>query len=147
MLSAEGRELLGLLGPARGGLAGEDLGAARAGRPANEVGRDGPRIGGRVGGQQQRREGGLAEIEVLGQVAQDRLVLADVGPGIWAPIGRGIKPGAAEEVVLDELQVGVAAVCLVVDVTPPGVGRDDHGRHTQADAVTYACPRWTPAGG
>src|SRR6267154_6336804 len=89
--------------------------AADAGWLADEPGRDLRRIGWRVRGQQQRRAGRLAEVEVVEQIPEDRGVLADVGPGIGPAIGRGVEPGAAEEVVLDELQVGVAAEDVVVD--------------------------------
>ena len=43
-------------------------------------------------------------------------VLADVGPRVGPAVGRGFEPLAAQEVVLDELVVGVEAEGLVVDV-------------------------------
>src|SRR5262249_57507740 len=61
--------------------------------------------------------------------------LTDAGPAVGAAVGGGIEPGAAEEVILDELQVGVAAERLVVDEAPPGVRGDDDPRDPQAVAV------------
>src|SRR5215831_6047997 len=106
-------------------------GAAQARWPADEV-RGNRR---RVGGQQHRRAGRLAEVEVLLQLAEQRLVLADVGPAVGTAVGPGVEPGAAEEVILDELQVRVAAERLVVDDTLPGVRGDDDPRDPQAVAV------------
>src|SRR5262249_21653676 len=79
--------------------------------------------------------GWLGEVEVGYQVAQDRRILADAGPGVGASVGRRVEPGAAEEVVFDEFQVGVAAEGLVVDVPPPGVRGDGDRGHAQAIAV------------
>src|SRR3984957_14198680 len=73
-------DLLGHLGTGCVGVTGDDLGAAAAGGPAGEVGRNGGRVGPRVGGQQYRRPRGLAEVEVLDQVAEDRRDLPDIGP-------------------------------------------------------------------
>src|SRR5262249_34010873 len=50
--------------------AGGRRGASLAWRPAEKVGGDRRRVGGRVGGQQHGRAGWLAEVEVLGQVAE-----------------------------------------------------------------------------
>ena len=69
------------------------------------------------------------------EVAEDRVVLAHVGPGVGAAVGGGIEPGAVEEVVLDELGVGVEAEDLVVDVALLGVGADHDPGHAQAEAV------------
>jgi hypothetical protein len=55
----------------------------------------------------QQRAGRLVEVDVARQVAEDRVALVDVGPGIGATVGGGIKPGAVDGVVLDELGVGI----------------------------------------
>ncbi len=94
----------------------------------------GESVGGLVGRNTGGR-GALAEVEVPGQVAEDPLVLAHVGPRVGAAVGLGVQPGPAQEVVLDELEVGVAAVHLVIDEAAPRVGRDDQGRDAQAVAV------------
>src|SRR5438270_530135 len=68
-----------------------------------------------IGRQRERGRRGLAEVEVLAQVAQDRLALTHVGPGIGASVGLGIDALTVEEVVLDELVERVEAQGLVVD--------------------------------
>src|ERR1035438_3538943 len=102
----------GLKGRRRGG-------AADAGRLAAEVRRDAGRVRGRVRGQQDRRARGLVEVEVLVDVAEDGFILADVGAGIGPAVGGGVEPVAAEEVVLDELQVGIAAERLAAALNLP----------------------------
>ena len=64
----------------------------------------------------------LVEVEVARQVAQDLEALSHVGPGIGSPVRPGVEALPAQEVVLDERQVGVKAQDLVVDVALPGVG-------------------------
>src|SRR5438309_1270881 len=49
--------------------------------------------------------GPLIEVEVGFEVAEDLLVLADVGPGVRSPVGARVDPPAVQEVVLDELEV------------------------------------------
>ena len=66
--------------------------------------------------QDQRRPRLLVEVEVGDEVAEDGRVLADVGARVGAAVGRRVEALAAEEVVLDELDVGVEAQRLVVDV-------------------------------
>src|SRR6266550_34288 len=89
----------------------------------------------RVRGQQDCGPGRLAEVEVRGQVAEDARVLADVGSRVGTAVRRGIQPGPAEEVVLDELVVRVEGQRLVVDVPRPGVRADDQGGHPEPVAV------------
>ena len=67
-------------------------------------------------GEDQRWARRLVEVEVVGEVAEDLLVLADVGSGIGSAVGGGVDALAVQEVVLDELVVGVEAEGLVVDV-------------------------------
>jgi hypothetical protein len=73
---------------------------------------------------------GLVEVEVCDQGAEDRDVVADGGAWVWASVGGWVEALATEEVVFDELVVGVEAECLVVDVAAPGVGAD----HQSGDA-------------
>jgi hypothetical protein len=73
----------------------------------------------------------LREVKVVGQVAEDRLVLADVGTRIGTPVGLRIDALTTEEVVLDELHVGVEAERLVVDVALLRVGADHQPRDAQ----------------
>ena len=117
------------------GLARRRGGAAQAAWPVQERERNRRRVGRRVGIQQDRRPQRLAEVEVLGQVAEDRLVLTHIRPGVGAAVGQRIEAAAAEEIVLDELQVGVAAEGLVVDEPFFRVRGDHDGRHPQAVAV------------
>src|SRR6516164_8182009 len=84
-----------------------------------------------MGGEQHRGPGRLAEVEVREQVAEDRGVLADVAARVGTPVGRGVQPGPAQEIVLDELVVRVEGQGLVVDVARLGVGRDDQGGYPQ----------------
>jgi hypothetical protein len=66
--------------------------------------------------QQHRWPRRLREVEVPHQVAEDRFVLAHAGTWIGAAVGRRVEALAAEEDILDELQVSVEAERLVVDV-------------------------------
>ena len=61
----------------------------------------------------------LAEVEVGPQVTQDGDVLPHVRTRIAPAIGRRIDARTTQEVVLDELQVGIEAERLVVDVALP----------------------------
>ncbi len=106
----------------------------QSGLPRKEGGIDGG-VGPRVGRQQERLARCLAEVEVVHQVAKLRRVLADIGPGIGPAVGLRVEAGAVKEIVLDELQVGVAAQDLVVDEALLGVGGDDQPWHAQAVPV------------
>ena len=57
-----------------------------------EVCRDARRVGRWIGREEDRGPWSLAEVEIVDHVAQDLLVLTDVGPGIGAPVGLGIEP-------------------------------------------------------
>src|SRR5207248_11276483 len=82
--------------------------------------------------EEERRPRLLVEVEVLREIAEDRLVLADVRATVGAAVGLGIEPPATEEVVLDELEVGVEAEGLVVDVALLRVGAYHERRHAQS---------------
>jgi hypothetical protein len=66
---------------------------------------------------------------------EDGLVLPDVGPRIGPAISGRIEPGTAQEVILDEPEVGVAAQRLMVDEAAAGARGDDDPGYTQAVAV------------
>ena len=59
--------------------------------------------------QQNRGPRGLVEVEVVGQVPEDLLVLADVWPGIGPTVGRGIDDAnSAEPAVGAGVRGGIA---------------------------------------
>src|SRR5437016_6426064 len=66
----------------------------------------------------------LVEVKVLDQVAEDARLLAHRRPRVGSAVGLGVEALPAEEVVLDELQVGVETERLLVDVAPASVGTD-----------------------
>ena len=63
--------------------------------------------------------GAPTEVEVRPQVAEPRRILRHERPGIRPAVGSRVDTSAAEEVVLDEPQVGVGRQLLVVDVAAP----------------------------
>src|SRR4051794_12288518 len=101
-------------------------GAAIAARLPLSFAKAGPRR------QQQRRPRLLAEVEVADEVAEDRHVLAHGRARIGPTVSPRVEPFPVQEVVLDELHVGVEAQDLVVDEPTPGVGRDDEPGNAQA---------------
>src|SRR5207302_1540890 len=76
----------------------------------------------------------LAEVEIGDEIPETGVVLPDVGPGVGPAVGAWVEPGAAEEIVLDELEVGVERERLVVDESAPGVWRDDETRDPDPEA-------------
>src|SRR5437773_670056 len=75
---------------------------------------------GRVQRQKKRPARLLAKVEVADEVPELRQSLTHVGPGIRPSVRLRVEPGAAEEVVLDELGVRVEREHLVVDEAGPG---------------------------
>src|SRR5262249_62129739 len=73
----------------------------------------------------------LLEVEVADEGAEDRLVLANLGTRVGTPVRRRVQPLAAEEVVLDELRIGVEAERLMVDEATARIGADHEPRHAQ----------------
>src|SRR5205085_8534366 len=69
----------------------------------------------RVRRQEERAPRLLPEVEVLDEIAEDLRVLADVGATVRPPVGLRVDAPSVQEVVLDELEVGVEAEGLVVD--------------------------------
>ena len=74
------------------------------------------------------RAGLLVEVEVVGEVAEGLMFSRTSGRESGRPSVRGSRRCPCEEVVLDELEVGVEAEDLVVDVALPGVGADHERR-------------------
>ena len=54
-------------------------------------------------------DGCLVEVEGFGQVAQEGIVFPDPGASIRAAVGGRIQALAVQEIVLDELDIGVVA--------------------------------------
>src|SRR5579859_4613323 len=77
----------------------------------------------------------LCEIEISGQVAQNSRILPHIWTRIGTPIGLRIEPRATQEIILDELEVGIKAQGLVIDEALPGIGADDQAGHTQPIAI------------
>src|SRR5262252_1050644 len=114
---------------------GRERRASYACRCLGEVRRELRRVGRRVGGQQEWLARGLTEVEVPGKGAEYRQGFPDVGTWVGAPVGLGVELRTAEEVVLDELEVGVGAEGLMVDVTLLGVRGDDQPRDAETVSV------------
>src|SRR5579875_2175448 len=86
-------------------------------------------------GEHDRRARRLREVEVVDKVAQDGNVLAHSRTWVWTPIGCRVEALAVQEIVFDELQIGIEAERLVVNVAFSGVGADDEAGDAQAIAV------------
>ena len=74
-----------------------------------------------MGRKQERPARTLAEVEVGDEVPELGGVLPHVGAGVGPAVGEGVQPRAAQEVVLDELEVRVEREYLVVDVPAPRI--------------------------
>ena len=79
--------------------------------------------------------GGWLKSKSLARSAQARGFFAHVGPFVGPPVGRRVQATGRQEIVLDELQIGVVAQLLMVDVAGLRVGADDQPGHAQAVAV------------
>ena len=77
----------------------------------------------------------MVKVEVLDEIAELRIALPDVRPGVWATVGLGVQALSSEEVVFDECDVSVVAEGLMIDVTLLGIRADDHCRHTETETV------------
>src|SRR5689334_6514662 len=77
----------------------------------------------------------LLEVEVLDEVAEDLRALANIRSRIGTPVRLRIEPRPAEEVVLDELRVGVEAQDLMVDEPAPRIRADHEARNAKPIAV------------
>src|SRR5690349_22690053 len=73
----------------------------------------------------ERRTRRLIEIELAREVTEDRDVLANRRARVGPAVGRGIEALAAQEIVLDELEIRIEAERLMVDVAALGIGADD----------------------
>src|SRR5207245_559322 len=78
-----------------------------------------------AGRKDQTRSRRCREVELLRQVAEFVRLLTHGRPGVRSAVGLRVEAGAAEEVVLDELQVRVEGERLVVDVATPGIRTDE----------------------
>jgi hypothetical protein len=85
--------------------------------------------------QDQRRTRSLVEVEVAAQIARKGQVLAHIRPGVGPPVRPWVKPLSAQEIVLDELVVGVEGHRLMVDEAAARVGADDERGHAEPVAV------------
>src|SRR6516165_10674865 len=79
--------------------------------------------------QDDRRPWWLVEVEVVHEVAELGNGLAHSRTWIGTSVGVRVQACAAEEVVLDELQVGVVAERLMVDEPFLRVRRNHEARH------------------
>jgi CspA family cold shock protein len=79
----------------------------------------------------------LVEVGVVRNVAEEWLVLAHVGAGVGAAVCSRVDACAAEKVVFDELEVGVEAECLLIDVA---LSRANSERVTTPSAATTDRP-------
>ena len=66
--------------------------------------------------QEERRPRLLVKLKSFARSPRIFAFSRTVGPRVGAAVGRRVEPRAVEEVVLDELEVGVEAQRLVVDV-------------------------------
>src|ERR1700752_3282849 len=65
--------------------------------------------------QQDWTEGCLGEVKIIGQIAKLRCVLPYVGARVGPSVCSGIESRPAQEVVFDELEVGIRAENAVLD--------------------------------
>src|SRR5271166_6200574 len=76
------------------------------------------------GGQDEGGPRWRREVEIPREIAQPGGVFTHRGARIWPSIGAGVEALSVEEVVLDELEIGIEAQPLVVDVAAAGIGAD-----------------------
>src|SRR5437870_4776072 len=81
--------------------------------------------GPRVRLQNQGRSRWLREVEVVREVAEDGDVLAHRRARVGSTVGARIEALSAEEVVFDELEVGIEAQRLMVDEPALRIRADD----------------------
>src|SRR5215831_18826492 len=86
----------------------------------------------RVGRENCRRSWLLVEVEVGLDIAELAGVFTHVRSGIRSSVGLRVKTLSVQEVVFDELRVGVEAQRLMVDVPGLGVRADDHRGDAQS---------------
>jgi hypothetical protein len=66
-----------------------------------------------------------AEIEIKQQVAKLGHIFPHGGAGVGSAIRGGVETLAAQEYILDELEIGVKAEGLMINETCPGISADD----------------------
>src|SRR5207244_8213191 len=80
------------------------------------------------------RQRRLVEVELAREIAEPWHALADRRAGVGSPVARRIQTLAAEEPILDQLEVGVERERLVVDHAATGPRADEQAG--DADAVS-----------
>src|SRR5450432_1996030 len=73
----------------------------------------------------------LSEIEIAEQIAEDGNVLAHIGTWIGPTITAWIDALTAEEIVFDELVIGVETEGLMIDVPLARIGADHNAGHAK----------------
>src|SRR4249920_1265543 len=91
------------------------------------------RSGGRI--QDERWHRRLGEVELVREVTELRGVLPHGRPRVGPPVGQRVEPLAAQESILDQLEIGVERQRLVIDVAATRPRADHDARHTDAVAV------------
>lgn len=81
-----------------------------------------------------RGGGFLDEVEIAVRFLKTDAFSRTSGSWVGAFIAFRVEMPAMEEVILNELEVGVKAEGLVIDVTAPGIGADYDAGHTCAGA-------------
>jgi hypothetical protein len=77
----------------------------------------------------------LVEVEVLGEIAELRCILAHIGPRVRSAIGLRIKSLPIQKIVLDKFHERVEAERLMIDEAALRVGRNHQARNAQAVPV------------
>src|SRR5947199_7372957 len=83
----------------------------------------------------ERLERRLIEVEIGLEITEMLGILPNIGPRIRAAVVLRVDALRREEIVLDELEIGVEAQRLVVDVTLPRIRADHQRRNAQAVPV------------
>ena len=86
-------------------------------------------------GQNQGRSRRLREVEVSSEVAQFGVGLTHVRSRVGPAVCGGVESLATQKVILDELQIGVMAEELMVDVASSRIGADYEPRDAQSVTV------------
>src|SRR5262245_2337282 len=82
--------------------------------------------------QRHRTPGRLGEIKVVDEVAELARTFAHDGAWIGPAVGLRVEPRAAEEIILDELQVRIGGQPLVIYEAVLRVRADDQAGHPEA---------------
>src|SRR5438094_3286004 len=80
-------------------------------------------------------KGGLVEVKVAHEVAEDAGILAYVQSRVRPSVRGRIEPLTIEKIILDELVVSVEGKDLVVDETTSRIWTDDDSGNAQAEPI------------